>query len=93
MGLGTVSQKLLFRLEKRRRNGIMSSQQLQGCYLFILASGLCLLIEGTVTAGERPASLLVSNAIERASTIEQPAISTPDEYKAHFIKQGKVIQC
>ena len=68
----------------------MSGLQLKSWYLFILASVLCLFVEGTISSGKRPASLLVSNAIERASSIEQPAISTPDKYKAHFIKQGKV---
>ena len=33
--------------------------------------------------------MLVSNAVDKAPTIEEPALSRPDDYKAHFIKQGK----
>ena len=46
-------------------------------------------VEEAALSGERPANLLVSNAVEKAPTIEEPALSRPDEYKAHFIKQGK----
>ena len=62
----------------------------QRCYwVYLLAVGCIWITEGTVTSGGRPATLLVSNAVAKASTINQPAISSPDEYKAHFIKQGK----
>ena len=49
----------------------------------------CLPVEEAISSGERPANLLVSNAVDQAPTIDEPALSTPDEYKAHFIKQGK----
>ena len=45
-------------------------------------------IEEAVSSGERPANLLVSNSVEKAPTIKEPALSRPDEYKAHFSKQG-----
>ena len=44
-----------------------------------------------VSRGERPANLIVSNAVDKAPTIEEPAQSRSDEYKAYFIKQGKSI--
>ena len=72
--------------KQKSKNQVMSKQR---SYFVLLVVGFCWLIEGTVTSGERPATLLVSNAVDKASTIEQPAISSPDEYKAHFIKQGK----
>ena len=74
---------------KKKSGNMFSQQTLISWYIIFLACGLCISVEGTITTGERPASLLVSNAIDRASTIDEPAISTPDEYKAHFIKQGK----
>ena len=46
-------------------------------------------VEEAISLGERPANLLVSNAVEKAPTIVEPTRSKPDEYKAHFIKQGK----
>ena len=37
---------------------------------------------------DRQTNMLESNMVDKATTIEDPALSKPDEYKAHFKKQG-----